>query len=73
MSISSLVNNVLKNDLKFDGFVISDYDQIQRIKNQQQPSNPNAFDSIKFATQEMFNSGVDMFMLSSKQLLGKYI
>ncbi len=65
---AELIDGVLKGGLlgsrPFDGFVISDYDEIGRLSSQGWPTT-----NIKMTTEEaiaeMINSGIDMMMLAS--------
>ena len=39
LAIGPAINTILRQKLKFDGFVISDYDEMQRVINQGLPTN----------------------------------
>ncbi|RJX39518.1 protein GluA [Paenibacillus pinisoli] len=56
-----LLTDVLKGELGFKGFVISDYNAIQQINRDQ---NGNAVSGLKNQVRVSVNAGVDMFMLT---------
>ena len=62
-SISPSLGTLLRNKLNFDGFVISDYDEMERILNQQLPTNFNIMNGTWDSVTTMMNAGVDMFMI----------
>jgi beta-glucosidase len=43
LSMSPYINTLLRRKMKFDGFVISDYDEIARLKDQQLPTYLSTF------------------------------
>lgn len=64
MAINPLIQNVLKRKLKFDGIVISDYDQLNNIPDQQLPTSyVNMTDYEAYSA--ILNAGIDMFMVPS--------
>ena len=62
-AISPAINTILRENLGFDGFVISDYDEMQRIINQQLPTNFNIMNGTWDSVTTMMNAGIDMFMI----------
>ena len=54
-----LINGVLKRDIGFDGFVITDYNGIHQIPD---PSNPTSGDLTPYKVRVGVNAGNDMFM-----------
>jgi beta-glucosidase len=54
-----LINGVLKRDIGFDGFVITDYNAIHQIPD---PSNPTSGDLTPYKVRVGVNAGSDMFM-----------
>jgi beta-glucosidase-like glycosyl hydrolase len=62
-AISPSIGTLLRQKLNFDGFVISDYDEMQRIINQQLPTNFNIMNGTWDSVTTMMNAGVDMFMI----------
>ena len=62
-AISPAINTILRQNLGFDGFVISDYDEMQRIINQQLPTNFNIMNGTWDSVTTMMNAGIDMFMI----------
>ena len=62
-SISSSIQTILRQKLGFDGFVITDFDEAQRLISQQLPTNffklYGPWDSIT----QLLNAGVDMYMV----------
>jgi beta-glucosidase len=63
LAISPAINTILRQKLKFDGFVISDYDELQRIIDQQLPTNFHIMNGSWDSVSQMVNSGVDMLMI----------
>jgi beta-glucosidase-like glycosyl hydrolase len=62
-AIGPAISTILRQKLKFDGFVISDYDEMQRIINQQLPTNFNIMNGSWDSVTTMLNAGIDMFMI----------
>lgn len=62
-AISPSIGALLRDKLQFDGFVISDYDEMQRIINQQLPTNFNIMNGTWDSVTTMMNAGIDMFMI----------
>ncbi len=62
-AIGPAINTILRQKLGFDGFVISDYDEMQRIMDQQLPTNFNIMNGTWDSVTTMLNAGVDMFMI----------
>jgi beta-glucosidase len=62
-AIGSAIGTILRQKLNFDGFVISDYDEMQRIINQQLPTNFNIMNGSWDSVTTMLNAGIDMFMI----------
>lgn len=49
--------------MKFDGLIISDYDEIRLVMSQKLPSNFGIMDSPTRAVATLVNAGIDMLML----------
>ena len=62
-AIGPQIQTILRQTLKFDGFVISDYDEMQRIINQKMPTNFNIMNASWDSVSTMLNAGIDMFMI----------
>ena len=62
-AIGPAIGTILRQKLNFDGFVISDYDEMQRIINQQLPTNFNIMNGTWDSVTTMLNAGIDMFMI----------
>lgn len=62
-AISPSIGTLLRQKLGFDGFVISDYDEMQRIIDQQLPTNFNIMNGTWDSVTTMMNAGIDMFMI----------
>ena len=62
-AIGAQIGTILRQKLKFDGFVISDYDEMQRVMDQGLPTNFNIMKSPCDSVTTMLNAGMDMFML----------
>lgn len=62
-AIGPAIGTILREKLKFDGFVISDYDEMQRIIDQQLPTNFNIMNGTWDSVTTMLNAGIDMFMI----------
>jgi beta-glucosidase len=62
-AIGPAIQTHLRQTLKFDGFVISDYDEMQRIITQKLPTNFNIMNASWDSVTTMLNAGVDMFMI----------
>ena len=73
MAISPLLSTVLRNTLKFDGFVISDYMEIDKLIDQQLPTDFQKFEEVDEAIATTMNAGVDMMMIPSKGDFQDYI
>lgn len=72
LAISPLIDGVLRRKYKFDGFVISDYDEIKRLKDQQEPTNLNTFNDYNGSTCLAINAGIDMVMIPGRKGLDHY-
>lgn len=57
------INTLLRQKLKFDGFVISDYDELQRVMGQELPTNFNIMQRHCDSATTMLNAGIDMIMI----------
>ena len=65
MSINAeLVEGVLKEEAKFDGFVISDYDEVGKVEGQGWPTSNIKMDRVD-SIANIINAGSDMMMLAS--------
>lgn len=73
LAISPLLDGLLRRKYKFDGFVISDYDEIKRLKDQQQPTNLNTFNDYNGSTCLAINAGIDMVMIPSGKGFLNYV
>ena len=62
-AISPKINSLLRAKMNFDGFVISDYDEMQRVIDQGLPTNFNIMDSKWASCTTMMNAGIDMIMI----------
>jgi beta-glucosidase len=62
-AIGSAIGTYLRQNLNFDGFVISDYDEMQRVINQCLPTNFNIMNGTWDSVTTMLNAGIDMFMI----------
>lgn len=62
-AISPSIGALLRNSLKFDGLVISDYDEMQRIISQQLPTNFNIMNASWDSMSTIVNAGIDMIMI----------
>lgn len=62
-AIGPAIQTILRQKLQFDGFVISDYDEMQRIINQKMPTNFNIMNGSWDSVSTMFNAGMDMIMI----------
>ena len=62
-AIGPAIQTILRQKLQFDGFVISDYDEMQRIIGQKMPTNFNIMNASWDSVSTMLNAGVDMFMI----------
>ena len=63
MALSPFLLNTLRNDLNFDGFVISDYDELNRIKDQKLPTSFQTMDDLNQTASSILNAGIDMVMI----------
>ena len=63
---SHYILNLLREDVGFRGFTISDYDDLERINNRLMPRTFMNFTDEEQAFSTMVNAGVDMFMISKK-------
>lgn len=66
VSLSPLLGTVLRRQLNFDGFVISDYDDLSKVKDQQLPTSFQTFNEANSSVCQMLNAGIDMMMMSSR-------
>ena len=66
MAISPLLKTVLRDTLKFDGFVISDYNEVVKCIYQQLPTDLQSFQNLDEAISTITNAGMDMMMIPSK-------
>jgi beta-glucosidase len=72
VSISTMIGSVLRRRLKFDGFVISDYDELRQLIGQQLPTSFQSFNDVNETTCQVINSGVDMMMVSNHREVQQY-
>ena len=73
MALSPMLNSILKQKLSFDGFVISDYDELNRVIDQQLPTDFQKFYALNESLTQVINSGVDMMMIPSRSDYLDYI
>ena len=73
VALSPMLNTLLRRKLNFDGFVISDYDELTRVKDQQEPTSLQTFHNLNDTVPQIFNSGIDMMMFSSRKIYDDYI
>lgn len=62
-SIGPGINSILRGKLNFGGFVISDYDEVERVKSQGLPTDLFIVNSTSESLTSIVNAGVDMLML----------
>lgn len=72
LSEGSYIKKILRDDLDFDGFVISDYDAINYCAVQGLPASFGRMRQNE-STFTMFSSGVDMFLMGQKASLIEYV
>ena len=65
-SLSPLLNTILRQKLKFDGFVISDYDQLGKASGQQLPTDLQSFKGLNESVPTVLNAGIDMMMIPNR-------
>ena len=63
MAISPMIPDIMRNKLKFDGFVISDYDELGRIVFQHLPTSFQTMKGINESVAMAINAGIDMMMI----------
>lgn len=73
MAFSPLIRTYLRQKLEFDGFVISDYDELNRVMDQQLPTDFQKIKGLDESISSIFNSGIDMVMIPSKKDFEGYI
>ena len=61
---SQYLLGLLREDIKFNGFVISDYDDVTRMNTRTIPRSFMHFEKEEEGYAAMVNAGVDMFMVS---------
>ena len=67
MSISTMLTTNLRQDLGFDGFVISDYDELGRIIYQHLPTSFQTMAGFNESAASAMNAGFDMMMIPGFQ------
>lgn len=67
MAFSPLINSHLRNQLKFDGFVIGDYDELNKVIYNQLPSGFQTFFGLNESISTIFNAGTDMMMMPARK------
>lgn len=73
MAFSPLLKIHLRDQLKFDGFVIGDYNEIVKIIYQQLPTDLQTVPGPSESASTIMNAGTDMMMIPSKQDVDNYI
>lgn len=63
VAIGPALNTILRQKLGFDGFVISDYDEVERVKTQGLPTDLFIVNSTSESLTQIVNAGIDMLML----------
>ena len=61
----------LREDLKFNGFVISDYNDLQLLNSLNLPRTFMNFTTEEYAYAAMVNGGIDMFMVQPRDVVNK--
>ena len=67
MAISTMLTTNLRQDLGFDGFVISDYDELGRIIYQHLPTSFQTMAGFNESAASAMNAGIDMMMIPGFQ------
>ena len=73
MALSPLLKVHLRDQLKFDGFVIGDYNELVKIIYQQLPTDLQTVPGPSESASMVINAGTDMMMIPSKQDVDNYI
>ena len=72
MAAGPYLNSILRKDLGFDGFVISDYNEIEKLSGQYLPTSYEIMQKNE-SVATMFAAGIDMFMIPSRPQMIDYI
>lgn len=63
ISTSPMLQTILRESLDFDGFVISDYDELTKIQSQDLPTGFQKMQDINESVATVLNAGIDMVMI----------
>lgn len=63
LTLSPLLLKTLRNDLDFDGFIISDYDELTKVRKQKLPTSFQKMDDMNSSAASILNAGIDMVMI----------
>lgn len=72
LSTGPYLKSILRGDLAYDGLVISDYSEIEKLSAQYLPTSLTVMQK-KEAVAKMFAAGIDMFMIPTKESMMDYI
>lgn len=72
LASGTYLNSILKGDLNFDGFVISDYSEIEKLSAQYLPTSLETMRKNE-SVATMLAAGIDMFMIPVKSSMLDYI
>ena len=70
---SEYLMGLLREDIKFNGFTISDYNDLQLINTLNLPRTFMTFSTEEYAYAAMVNGGVDMFMVLPKNVVSNLV
>ena len=73
MAFSPLLNTHLRDKLNFDGFVIGDYNELDKVQDQTLPTDIQKIDAIDDAAATVLNAGTDMMMIPDRDDFLGYI
>lgn len=67
-----MLNTLLRQNLSFDGLVISDYSELYKVIYQQLPTDLQKFQNIDEAVAQLMMAGIDMIMIGDKGACNDY-